>query len=476
MPGEKDANPLAMPPEEMRQLGYRAIDRVVEHLAALGEKSATRKLTGAEARARFGDKLVLEHPTPPLQLLDDVCDNAWSDTMHVNHPRFFGYIPGPSSFVGVVGECLTSGFNACGGTWLESSAVTYLELQTARYLADCCGLPASAGGVFLSGGSMANLSALAVARYQHHKSHDHSLRVYCSGQTHSSVAKALRILGFGDEQLHHIGVDAEHRMDIECLGAAITEDEARGLHPLVVVANAGTTNTGAIDPLPQIASVCRDKGLWLHVDAAYGGSAVACPSRRDLLAGIELADSITIDPHKWLFQPYGIGCLLVRDTRTLTDLFGLRATYLSEMEGGSDEVNLYDLGPELTRPSRGLRLWFALRVFGVERIAAAIERGFQNAEQAQRLIESASDWEVVTPAQMGIVTFRYAGSENEHSNDKITVHVVDALIEDGTALVSTTKLDDRPVLRMCPINPATNGKDIEITLAKLSSLAKELWQ
>jgi len=473
LPGEQDVNPLAMAPEEMRQLGYNAIDKIVEHLASLGTKPATRTLTGAEASELFGDKLSIENPTPPLELLEEVCEDVFSNVMYVNHPRFFGYIPGPSNFAGVVGEFLTSGYNACGGTWLESSAETYLELQTARYLADCFGLPATAGGVFVSGGSMANLSALAVARFQHSKSHDPKARVYCSGQTHSSVAKALRILGFADDQLRDIPVDGQYRVDIDCLTEAIEEDEARGLHPLAVVANAGTTNTGAIDPLPQIASVCRDKNLWFHVDGAYGGGAAVCPSRRDILKGIELADSITLDPHKWLFQPYGIGCLLVKDTSTLTDLFGMSADYLSETVGSTDEVNPFDLGPELTRPNRGLRLWFTLRTFGEERIAAAVEKGFHNAEHAGGLIEAAPDWEIVTPAQTGIVTFRYAGTDDEKSNDDITVKVVDALIDDGTAFVTATQLDGRSVLRLCPINPETTREDIEITLAKLSSLAEE---
>jgi glutamate/tyrosine decarboxylase-like PLP-dependent enzyme len=321
---------------------------------------------------------------------------------------------------------------------------------------------------------MANLSALAVARYQHSKSHDPKARVYCSGQTHSSVAKALRILGFANDQLREIPVDRQYRIDIGCLATAIEEDEVRGLHPLAVVANAGTTNTGAIDPLPQIASVCSDKGLWFHVDGAYGGGAIVCPSRRDLLAGIEFADSVTLDPHKWLFQPYGIGCLLVRDKSTLTNLFGMRASYLSETEGSVDEVNLFDLGPELTRPNRGLRLWFAFRTFGEDRIAAAVDKGFRNAEYAQRLIETAPDWEIVTPAQMGIVTFRYTGTDKADFNDNITVNVVSELIDDGTGFVSATQLDGRPVLRLCPINPTTTCKDIETTLVRLSALAEEL--
>ena len=466
-------NPLAMSPNEMRQLGYKAVDKVVEHLASIRDKPATRKLSVPEAKQRFGEKLAAD-PVAPSQLLDEICDNALSSIMHLEHPRFFGYIPGPSSFVGVIGELLTAGFNIYGGTWLESSVVTHLELQASGYLADCCGFPDSAGGIFLSGGSMANLSALAVARYQRAKSHQPKMRVYCSTQTHSSVGKALRILGFAEDQLRQIDSDGAHRLDATGLSAAVTEDEQRGLIPLAVVGNAGTTNSGAVDPLPELAQVCRQKNIWLHVDAAYGGGAVVCPMRRKLLNGIELADSIALDPHKWLFQPYGIGCLLVRDKTKLTDLFGMRAAYLSEMEGDPDEVNLFDLGPELTRPSRGLRLWFSLRTLGQENLAAAVNRGFENAERAQQLIEATPDWEVVTPAQMGIVTFRYAKSGDDTTADKITLAVVDKLIDSGTALVSATHLGGRPALRMCPINPATQESDIAMTLAALSRIAEQL--
>lgn len=464
-------NPLAMSSDEMRELGYRAIERIVEHVEQLSAKPATRMLSPAEADRRLGNEVFADPAPSSAQVLEELCNKAMSGIMHLDHPRFFGFIPGPGHFVGAIGNLISSGFNVFGGTWLESSAITHLELQTTRLLAEACGLPKTSCGTFLSGGSMANLSALATARHDRFGGHNPRARIYCSTQTHGSVARAMRILGFADHQLRKVRVDDNHRLDVESLAAAITQDAADGRIPLAVVANAGTTNTGAVDPLPEIATVCREKGIWLHVDAAYGGAVVLCPRRKDLLAGIEFADSITIDPHKWLFQPYGIGCLLVRNQEDLTKLYGMTADYLSETKQDTEAINLFDHGPELTRRSRGLSLWFTLRTMGQERIAAAIERGFLNAEHAEYWLDHALNWQVVTPAQMGIVTFRFAGNPNDAANDRATLAAAEALRRDGTAMVSATQINDRPVLRMCTINPATTSNDICHTFETLDRLA-----
>jgi aromatic-L-amino-acid decarboxylase len=464
MSSSRRDNPLALSPTEMRRLGHAAIDQIVDHLAGLGDKPVTRGASAAQAAATLGDELQAQQPTAPRELIDWLGEHVFAAIMHLDHPRFLGYIPGPSSFLGLLGELLAAGHNVYGGTWLESSSVTQLEVQAVRYLARACGLPAGASGIFLSGGSLANLSALAVARHQRFGAHDPRARVYCSAETHSSVAKALRLLGFADEQLRLLAVDADDRLEARALAAALEQDRAAGLEPLALVANAGTTSSGAVDPLPELAKLCEERGLWMHVDAAYGGAVALSPSHRRLLTGLERADSIAIDPHKWLFQPYGIGCLLVRDERPLRELFAMRAGYLTEMEGEDAGVNLFDLGPELTRPSRGLRLWFTLRAIGEQGMAAAIDRGFENAERAARLLEADGGWEVLT-ARLGIVTFRRRVAEADNAA------IVEQMIAEGEAMVSATTVQGEPALRLCPINPATTEEDLRRTVAALSRAA-----
>ncbi|QZO02307.1 hypothetical protein K6K41_08825 [Chenggangzhangella methanolivorans] len=294
-------------------------------------------------------------------------------------------------------------------------------------------------------------------------------------RTHSSVAKSLRIAGFLSRQIRVVPTDAGRRLDVAALAGAVADDRAAGQKPFAVVASAGTTNTGAIDPLAEIAALCAREALWMHVDGAFGASALLSPAHRGLLAGIERADSIAWDAHKWLFQTYGCGMTLVRDAAVLAPSFALASDYLRDGAAEGAEPNYWDLGPELTRPARAVRLWLTFQAMGREGLGAAIAHGFALAETAERLVRAMDGWRLVSPAQMAITAFRYApeGLAPEAA-DAVNASAARRLMDEGFAVVGTTRLDGRLTIRMCTINPATSEDDLKATLERLDGVAQEI--
>ena len=458
---------LEFSPERMRQIGYRVVDRLVEHLSTLSRQRVGTKADPAQLIA------ALREPIPERGMdfelvLERLEREVLANTMHVNHPRFFAYVPSPGNFVGAMADAIVSGYNVFAGTWISGSGPAAVELTVIDWLREMCALPAGAGGLFVSGGTVANLTALAVARHVRFREGLHNATVYFSDQAHSSFEKALRVIGLPDANVRKIASDSDFRLPVEGLAREIARDRERGLGPFCVIANAGTTNTGAVDPLPEIAELCRAEGLWLHVDGAYGAAATACERGRTLLGGLELADSLSLDPHKWLFQPYEIGCVLVRDGGHLKDAFRILPEYLKDTQQHSEEFNFTDYGIQLTRGFRALKLWMSIKVFGMGAFRGAIERGFALAEFAEKSVGGMPGWEIVTRAQMGIVCFRYGAAD-----DATHMALVQAQLQDGFALVTSTVLRGRTVLRMCTINPRTTEADITQTLEKLDALARE---
>jgi aromatic-L-amino-acid decarboxylase len=465
---------LTLSREEMRALGYRVVDLLVEHFSALPDKPVTRKADRATMEARLREP-VPEGGSDPLQVLDLVQRDVFANIMHLDHPRFFAFVPSPGNFVAVMADALASGHNVFAGTWLEASGPAEVELVTLDWLRAACGLPGSAGGLFVSGGSMANITALAVARHVKLKGSGDGAVVYCSDQTHLSIKRGMRVLGFRADQLRTVPSDSQFRLELRSLQRAVQVDREAGLTPFCVVANAGTTSTGAIDPLPDLADFCAHEDLWLHVDGAYGAAAVMSPRGQSLLLGLGRADSLTLDPHKWLFQPYEIGCLLVREERWLDETFSVFAEYLEDIQAGEQEVNFCERGVQLTRGFSALKLWMSFKVFGRLGFEAAVNRGFQLAEGAEAALREMSDWDVVTPAQMGIITFRYTPPALSAGQiARLNRELMNCLIADGFAMISSTELHGRTVLRLCTINPRTTDADIRETLRRLDEAAKGL--
>ncbi|HYL34995.1 MAG TPA: aminotransferase class I/II-fold pyridoxal phosphate-dependent enzyme [Bryobacteraceae bacterium] len=459
---------LEFSPERMREIGYRVVDRLVAHLSTLATQPVGAKGDPAALISAFNEPAP-EYGTDFETVLAQVEQQILPNTMHVNHPRFLAYVPGPGNFVGAMADALISGYNVFAGTWISGSGAAAVELAVLNWLRQACGLPESTGGLFVSGGTMANLTALAVARRVMLQDRVDAATVYFSDQAHSSLEKALRLLGFAPSSFRRVPSDPDYRLPVARLAQWIEEDRAIGMRPFCVIASAGTTNTGAIDPLPELSRLCREQNLWLHVDGAYGAAAVFSPRARDLLAGLELADSLSLDPHKWLFQPFEIGCVLVRDLAHLRDTFRILPEYLKDTHQLSEQFNFTDYGLQLTRSFRALKLWMSIKVFGMASFRAAIERGFSLAEFAEAHLRRMPGWEIVTPAQMAVVCFRY-----QAANDAAHLRLVQAILEEGFALVTSTVLRGRTVLRVCTINPRTTEADIRASLEKLQTLLQRI--
>jgi aromatic-L-amino-acid/L-tryptophan decarboxylase len=458
----------------MRALGHDVVDLLVDHFAAMRQGPVGAKLGRPELESLL-DSGIPEAPSDPRELLKALPERLFSNMLHVDHPRFFAFVPGPNNFVSVMADALAAGFNVFTGTWLAGSGPAQIELTTIEWLRQICGLPEGAGGLFVSGGSMANLTGIAVGRQEKLGDDVANAVAYIGDQCHSSVARALRVLGLPRERIRAIGSDSEFRLSVTALETAIAEDRAAGRRPFCVVANAGTTNTGAVDPLREISEISRREDLWFHIDGAYGTPAVLTEKGRKLLAGIELADSLSLDPHKWLFQSFETGCVLVRDRAQLLRTFQVMPEYLRDTEGHSNEVNFGNYGVQLTRSFRAFKLWLSLRTFGLAAFREAIARGIEIAEVAQRELQQARGWEIVTPAQLAVVTFRFnPGGLDEPAVDALQGRMVEAMLANGYAFATSTVLAGRPVLRFCTINPRTTDDEIRETVRRLTEMGRAL--
>ncbi len=460
---------LQLSAEKMRELGYRVVDMLVDHF----DRLPSEPVATVPSRRALEEKLREPIPERGVDIdavLQRVEQDVLGNMMHVDHRRFFAFIPSPSNYVSVMADALATGFNVFAGTWLEGAGPAQIEMVTVDWLRELCGMPEGTGGLFVSGGSMANLTALVVARQAKLPNGIDKATVYCSEQTHASIEKGMRILGFRSDQLRKLDADREFRLPLTTLLSAVASDRSAGKRPFCVVANAGTTNTGAVDPLSDIADFCRDQNLWFHVDGAYGGAAVLSKRAASRLAGIGRADSLSLDPHKWLFQPYETGCVLVREGRRLGESFRIAPEYLKDAETKEEEVNFYEQGIQMTRSFRALKLWMSLQVFGLERFRNAIDRGISLAETAEELLRRSSCWEIVTPAEMGIVTFRYRHRGGAADEDALNRRIVEGMTADGFAMLNSTVLEGRTALHLCTINPRTTVSDLEKTVERMEVL------
>lgn len=464
---------LQLSREAMRNFGYRIVDMLVAHFDNLPDKPVTEK-TDPSVLDQLLYEPIPEEGTSPEEVLTQVEQDVFANMMHVDHPQFLAFVASPSNYVSAMADALTSGFNPFLGTWMEAAGPTAVELATIDWLRQLCSLPEEAGGLFVSGGSMANLTALATARHIRLGDQCHEAVIYASDQTHSSITRGLKVLGFRSEQICILASDTSYRIPVETVKKQIIQDRKEGKHPFCIIANAGTTNTGAIDPLNRLADLCREEDLWLHADGAYGAAAVITEEGRTLLAGLDRVDSMTLDPHKWLFQPYEIGCVLVRDRRHLRKTFHVSPEYLQDLEGTQEDINLSDYGIQLTRSFRALKLWMSIKVFGLMAFRQAVTHGLNLARIAEEMLNEMSGWEIVTPAQMGVVTFRYVPHGlSPEATDIFNRELVDPILADGFALVVSTVIKKRTVLRFCTINPRTTQENLSQIISKLDQYAQE---
>ena len=437
---------LSLPPDEMRRLGYRVVDRIVDHFEHVGDLPPIRVGDAGELRAALGGPPP-EAPGDPGEALDALFDQVLPYLQHGDHPRFFARIGSPSNYASVLADAAAAGLNVFAGSWTGGSGPATVELVVLEWLRELCGLPEASEGVLVSGGSVGSLVALAAAR----TARPAAGAAYVSSEVHASIPRALRLLGVACEV---VPARPDCRLAVEDVRAAL----AAGPPAFCLVATAGTTSTGAVDPLEELAALCRERGLWLHVDGAYGGPAVLCGA----LTGLEHADSLVLDPHKWLFQPYEVGCVLVREPGLLERTFALSGAYLRDTAGG--EVDFRDRSPQLTRTSRALKLWLSLRVFGLAAFREAVAHGIALAEHAEAALRARPGWEIVSPAQLAIVCFRRDG------DDALQTATAEAMVRDGFAAPSTTEVGGRVALRLCTINPRTTFEDVDRTIERMETV------
>ncbi len=463
--------------EEMKAYGYKIIDLIVDHFDTVGTKKPVTKASREEMDAVFLQEAPLEG-TPAHEVLDFVMDNVLPNSNSTMHPKSFSFVPGPSNFISTLADTLATGFNVFSGGWIVSPAAAELEIVTMNWLLKMFNFPVKkGGGIFTSGGSMANLTALATARRIKCGDDFSKAVIYLSDQAHSSNIKAIRVLGFKKEQIRIIPSDSEFKIGINKLMNAIAKDRLQGLQPFCFIASAGTTNTGTVDPLHVLADICETENMWFHIDGAYGGAAILSEKGAKVLCGIERADSLTVDPHKWFYQPYEIGCLLVKDASWLSNTFSEKPEYLRDIEGNESEINFYDYGIQLTRRFRALKFYMSIKTYGLNTFKKAVSYNIDLAEKTEGILRKSSQWEVISPATLAVINFRYHPIGMEFSEvriDALNQEISKRVLDSKEALLVTTVLNGQVVLRMCLINPKTTMKDIHETLEQCTTFAKEI--
>ena len=454
---------MDMPPEEFRRHAHAAVDWMADYLARVGEYPVLAPVQPGEVAERLPPSAP-ERGEPAEDILRDFRDLIVPGVTHWNHPAFFAYFAITGSGAGILGEMLAAALNTNAMLWRTGPAQTELEERTLDWLRQLLGLPAGFHGTIHDTASISTLIAIAAAREAAGLGVREEgmsgrglprLRVYASEEVHSSIDKAAITLGLGMSGVRKIPTDAEFRMVPAALDQAIEEDVAAGIHPLCVVATVGTTSTSSIDPVPAVADVCGYHGVWLHVDAAYGGSAALAPELRGVLDGAGRADSLVVNPHKWMFVPVDCSALFTRRPEVVRRAFSLVPEYLLTPEGG-EATNLMDYGPALGKRFRALKLWMVLRYFGAEGMAARIREHVRLARAFAEWVEKEREWEVVAPVPLSLVVFRHApAAMADEEADAHNERIMTAVNVSGRAFVSHTRVRGRLALRLAVGNLRT---------------------
>lgn len=461
----------------MQRLGYRVTDIVARHLATIRDEPVIASVP----RARLNDMLLVPPPRQGADfesLIATLESSVFPYHAREPHPGFLAYVPSCPTFPALLGDWIATGYNFFAGVWPVAAGPNQIEMVVLEWIREWMGMPAGSGGLLTSGGSAANLTALVAARHAAvEKGCDiRKLAVYTSAQAHSSVVRAAWIAGISRDNVRTVAIDDVFRIDTEDLARRVAADRSDGLEPFVVVASAGTTNTGSVDPIHALADYCQREALWLHVDAAYAGFAALTEEGRALLTGIERADSLTLDPHKWLFVPFECGCLMLREPSRLSDAFRIMPEYLRDVEPAGEEVNFADRGEQLTRYSRALKIWMSVSYFGTDAIRDAIEGAMNRARLLEALVAKSPDFEILSQAQFGIVCFRARPqSFPNHDLDALNERINTRVVSGGRFLISSTVLRGQFSLRMCTLGFRTTDDDIRELFATMERcLADEL--
>lgn len=472
-------------PRRARAFGERALDLWEELLRALPTLPVSRDRTAAEVH----QALALPIPDEPLadeEIAAHLRELVMENATYSGHPGFLAYVIGAGTVPGVIGDLIAAAINQNAGGWWLSPGVAEIEAHLTRWLAGELALPETAGGLMVSGGAMANFTALKAARdnrlgtsvRENGLPRDVEPALYASEESHAVIDRAADMLGLGTRAVRRVPVDEALRMDVRALAAAIDADLERGARPLVVVATAGTTATGAIDPLPEIADLCRRHEIWLHVDGAYGGPAVLAEDLRPQLAGIERADSIALDPHKWLYVPFACGCVLVRDLQHLADAFAVTPTYIWRDEEAHDRggLSMVQIGPEFSRGSMVLKVWLSLLAHGRRAYGRRISHDAALARYLAERVGEEPDFELMAPVGLSVCCFRYAPAsvDDPEELDRLNERLMTAIQADGRVYCSNALLGERFALRVCITNFRTEAEHLDLLLEVARELGRAL--
>ena len=468
---------IDLTPAQREQLGRAALDWALRYFAEQTRLPVYPAVSASELTARLSNTLPND-PQDPATVIADF-DAVANYGRHNGHPRMFGYVQSSASFAGVVADLLASAINQNVTSWRSAPAATTVEHQVIEWLKMMVGFDPKAEGILLSGGSFANFAGLAAAL---RASTDVDLnqrgvaalpgrpRIYTSAMTHMSMPKAASMLGIGKDAIVRIPVDQDLRMDPQALRRQLASDRASGFHPVCVVATAGDVNTGAIDPLDAIADVCGDARTWLHVDGSYGALAAQSRFVSGAMSALGRADSLSLDPHKWLYAPLDVGCLLVKNPSALRRAFSEGAGYIDVVaDRDMSEFAYWDYSPELSRRFRALKIWFLLKIHGVRAIQQAIDGNIEVARHLGELIDASDDFARVAPVPLSIVCFRY-----KKGDDAFNKQLMVGVQRDGDSYLSNATINGRFALRACIVNFRTTHRDAECLLASIRRVAAQM--
>src|SRR5579883_224805 len=465
--------PLDMTSDEFRSLGHDLVDRIADFLGSIRTFPVTRAESPEEVRAALpADRALPEEGQDPGALLRHTAALLFEHSLFNGHPRFYGYITSSAAPIGVLGDLLAAAVNANVGAWKLAPIATEIEAQVIQWIAQFIGYPAGCGGLLLSGGNMANLTCLLAARAaqagwdirRQGVAGGPRLCVYASSETHTWIQKAVDLAGLGTEAIRWI--DGRRGMDLDQLQARYRRDRDEGYRPFLVVGSAGTVSTGAVDPLPDLAAFCHEHKLWFHVDGAYGAFAAGLPGTPEELKGVASADSVAVDPHKWLYAPLEAGCALVRDPAALRNAFSYHPPYYSFAGEG---MNYYDTGPQNSRGFRALKVWLALQQAGAAGYREMIQDDIALARRLYELAADHPELEAITH-HLSITTLRYVpqelradlGSEQtEEYLNGLNRRLLEVIEKSGEAFVSNAEIAGKYALRFCIVNFRASAEDIE---------------
>jgi aromatic-L-amino-acid decarboxylase len=467
--------------EATRALGHRMMDDMLDYLQSVGDRPAWQPVPD-EVRQNLREPLPLE-PMDERLVYEQFQRDVLPYPLGNIHPRFWAWVIGTGTPTGVLAEFLAATMNPNMGGGVH--ACNLVEEQVLEWMRQIFGFPDESSGLLVSGGSMANLVGLSVARaagagfdirkqglYQAPR-----LTVYGSCEQHSSIQKALELMGMGSESLRLVSVGPDHSIDLGVLREMLQQDRAAGMQPICIVGNAGTVNTGAVDDLDGLADICRDEKLWFHVDGAFGAWAAIVPERSGQMSGINRADSLAFDLHKWLYMPMEIGCVLVRNRQQHRDTFALSPAYLQKsVRGVAGEGNWFsDYGVQLSRNFRALKAWMSLKTYGLDKYRRLIRQNLEQAAYLGQLVGADSRLQLLSPVTLNIVVFRFAPEGlDEAVLDTLNQEIILRIQERGIAVPSLTRVDGRSAIRVAHVNHRSRYSDMDLLLSSVLKIGEEI--